>query len=131
MWLKEGGSLMRKNSLIHSSMQGKSNTACDSFHGTIEFIGKRWTGIIVYYLLDGPKRYYELLAAIEGISDRLLTERLRELETHRIVVKHVAESPSRIVTYELTEMGQDLEGVMNSIIQWVKKHGCHANSDEQ
>ena len=117
---------MEEVNFIHSPVKDKAHVACDSFHGTIEFIGKRWTGIIVYYLLDGPKRYHELLAAIEGISDRLLTERLRELETHRLVKKHVAKRPSRTVTYELTEMGYDLEDVINAIVKWVKKNGCHA-----
>lgn len=58
-----------KNKIIQSPRNQKGVTSCDSFHGTIEFIGKRRMGIIVYHLLDGPKRYHELLADIHGISD--------------------------------------------------------------
>lgn len=120
---------MEENSVIHSPWTDSRNTACDSFHGTIEFIGKRWTGIIVYYLLDGPKRYHELLEEIEGISDRLLTERLRELEMHGLVIKNLAKPPSRMVTYELTDIGKELEGIIKAILKWVDKNGCHAYID--
>lgn len=102
---------------------------CDRFHEMIEFIGKRWTGIIVYRLLDGPKRYHELQADIQGISDRLLTERLRELETRGLVVKNVSQPGSRKVEYELTAIGKELEGIINAILKWVKANGC--NMDKQ
>ncbi|MEZ7172251.1 winged helix-turn-helix transcriptional regulator [Sporosarcina sp. OR05] len=96
---------------------------CDCFHEMIEFIGKRWTGIIVYRLLNGPKRYHELLADIQGISDRLLTERLRELETRGLIIKNVSEPGSRKVEYELTEIGKELEGIINAILKWVQANG--------
>lgn len=96
---------------------------CDRFHEMIEFIGKRWTGIIVYRLLNGPKRYHELLADIQGISDRLLTERLRELETRGLIIKNISEPGSRKVEYELTEIGKELEGIINAILKWVKENG--------
>ena len=97
---------------------------CDSFHEMIEFIGKRWTGVIIYRLLDGPKRYHELTSEIEGISDRLLIERLRELEAHGIVSKNILDPSSRKVEYELTRAGKELEDVIVSILKWVKANGC-------
>lgn len=118
---------MRKyNHKIQSSTPKKGVTSCDSFHGTIEFIGKRWMGIIIYHLLDGPKRYHQLLGEIDGISDRLLTERLRELETHGLIVKNVFKAPSRKVEYNLTDMGKELEDIIKAILVWVEKNGCHA-----
>ncbi|MHC8515543.1 winged helix-turn-helix transcriptional regulator [Sporosarcina sp. ITBMC105] len=105
-------------------IQAKQQSACDSFHEMIEFIGKRWTGIIVYRLLDGPKRYHELLAEIQGISDRLLTERLRDLEAHGIVRKNVLDQAVRKVEYELTESGKELEDIIKAIMKWVKVNGC-------
>lgn len=113
--------LMRINDeLNHTNNQSN----CDSFHEMIEFIGKRWTGVIVYRLLDGPKRYHELVTEIEGISDRLLIERLRELEAHGIVSKNVPDVPSRKVEYELTKVGKELEEVIVSVLKWVKANGC-------
>lgn len=104
------------------STKDRREASCARFHETIEFIGKRWTGIIVYHLLDSSKRYHELLEKIDGISDRLLTERLRELEEHGFLTKSVEKPPSRIVTYELTKKGKELEGIINEIFIWVKKN---------
>src|SRR4029077_15337465 len=59
------------------------------FQRAIELIGKRWTGAVVKALLPGPARFNQLLAGIPGISDRVLTERLRELETEGIVERLV------------------------------------------
>lgn len=106
------------------SVNPKGQQTCDSFHGTIEFIGKRWMGIIIYQLLDGPKRYHELVSEIEGISDRLLTERLRELEAHKLVVKKKSDPAARKVEYELTGKGKELEKIIHAIFEWVKKNGC-------
>lgn len=109
-----------------SNCQENSGSSCDSFHKTIEFIGKRWTGIIIYRLLDGPKRYHELAAGIDGISDRLLTERLKELETEGLVRKLKADPSARKVEYELTAKGKELEKIIQAIFEWVKKNGgCH------
>ena len=58
---------------------------CSNYHQAIEFIGKRWMGMIIYSLLTGPKRYHEIHATISGISDRLLTERLTELVSEGLV----------------------------------------------
>lgn len=121
--------MMEKNdTLSHSSKQGSATTICDSFHSTIEFIGKRWTGIIIYRLLKGPKRYHELLEDIHGISDRLLTERLRDLEKEGLVVKNVSTTPSKKVVYALTERGKELEDIINAISRWVQKNGCYDRS---
>ncbi|WP_230199500.1 winged helix-turn-helix transcriptional regulator [Bacillus testis] len=115
----------KMDNLIQSASQGKGMAICDSFHGTIEFIGKRWMGIIIYHLLKGPMRYHELLANIHGISDRLLTERLREMEQQGLVVKKTSLSSPRKVEYELTPKGKELEEVIEAIIKWVKVNGCH------
>jgi DNA-binding HxlR family transcriptional regulator len=88
------------------------------FQRAIEFIGRRWVGAIVYVLLDGPCRFNELLAKVPNLSDRLLTERLRELEAAGIVTRDVhAGSPVRVV-YELTDAGRALSAVIRSISDW-------------
>ena len=113
---------MKKNEELIQSTQPNKQRACDSFHATIEFIGKRWMGIIIYRLLDGPKRYHELATEIDGISDRLLTERLKELEAHGFAVKRTLPS-SRKVEYELTKQGYAFDPIIRSILTWVQANG--------
>lgn len=94
---------------------------CPRFQYTLELIGRRWVGAIIRTLLRAPRRFNEILAAVPGLSDRLLTERLRELENEGIVRRTVhAERPVR-VTYELTECGCSLEPVVRSVSDWAEK----------
>jgi DNA-binding HxlR family transcriptional regulator len=94
---------------------------CPRYHHAVELIGKRWTGAVVRTLIGGPKRFNELLAAIPGISDRLLTERLRELESEKIVRREVrAESPVRVI-YELTCSGRELGPALDEIARWAER----------
>jgi DNA-binding HxlR family transcriptional regulator len=94
---------------------------CAHFQEAIEFLGRRWTGTILYMLLNKPYRFNELLNTIPGISDRLLTERLRELEERGLVERHVLpQSPVR-VEYRVTEAGRDVEEVLMVIFHWGSK----------
>jgi DNA-binding HxlR family transcriptional regulator len=91
---------------------------CPRFQYAIELIGRRWVGAILRVLVTSPARFNELLAAIPGLSDRLLTERLRELEREGIVTRTVAPCRPIRVTYELTECGRSLESIMTAISTW-------------
>jgi DNA-binding HxlR family transcriptional regulator len=93
---------------------------CSDFHKTIEFIGRKWMGIIIYSLLDGPKRYHEVTGMIEGISDKLLTERLNELVKEELVKKSYLDGSLKKVQYELTPSGEALKDVVVSIHKWVE-----------
>ena len=94
---------------------------CMAFQQGIELLGRRWTGVIVYMLLQKPHRFNELLSSVHGISDRLLTERLRELEEHGLVERRVIpDSPVR-VEYLLTEAGRDAEASIATIFRWGSK----------
>jgi DNA-binding HxlR family transcriptional regulator len=93
---------------------------CTNFHNSIEFLGKRWMGIVIYTLLDGPKRYNEIISSISGISDRLLTERLRDLEKEGLIVKNIINNSPKKFEYELTSAGKELEEVIHVLINWVK-----------
>ena len=93
-------------------------TLCPRFHRAVELIGRRWTGAIVFVLLKGRCRYGELRAAIPLVSDRMLSERLRELEQEGIVERHVvAETPVR-VEYELTAKGTALARPVEALLRW-------------
>jgi DNA-binding HxlR family transcriptional regulator len=96
---------------------------CEYYQAVIELIGRRWMGAILRVLMSGgPRRFNELLAAIPGLSDRLLTERLRELTEHGIVERVSAPDISPIaVQYRLTKSGRDLEMVVRGISAWARR----------
>lgn len=96
-------------------------TSCTTFQHAVEFIGRRWNGAILYVLLDGPCRFNELLARVPNISDRLLTERLRELEAAGMLTRDVQPGPPVRVVYELTAAGRALSDVIQSISGWAKQ----------
>src|SRR6266702_2831881 len=91
---------------------------CESFQSAIELVGKRWTGAIVTVLRDGPLRYARLALAVPGLSERLLSERLRELERAGIVVRRVLPGPPVGVEYELSQAGRELEPALDAIGAW-------------
>lgn len=94
---------------------------CARFHRAVELIGGRWTGAIIQTLLQGKTRYALLKAAIPDITDRMLSERLRSLETEGVVTRRVLpESPVR-VEYELTEKGRSLESALKEIGTWAER----------
>src|SRR5689334_22735445 len=94
---------------------------CPNYHRAVELIGRRWTGAIVRMLLPGRRRFNELRGGIPDISDRMLSERLRELEAEGVVARIVVpETPVR-VEYELTSKGRALEDVVIAIGRWAEK----------
>lgn len=104
-------------------MQGMSTKhhLCVKFHRAVELIGGRWTGAIIQLLMPGRMRFAELRAAIPEISDRMLSERLRELETEGVVDRNVVpETPVR-VEYELTEKGRALEQALRAVGKWAER----------
>lgn len=91
---------------------------CPKYESAIELLGKKWSGLIIRVLLGGPRRFKDIKAQIPEMSDRMLTERIREFEEVGIMVRRVyPETPVRI-EYELTDKGRDLERVIEAIQQW-------------
>jgi DNA-binding HxlR family transcriptional regulator len=94
---------------------------CSRFHRAVELIGGRWTGAIIQTLLNGPVRYATIKGAIPDITDRMLSERLRSLESEDVLVRRVIpESPVR-VEYELTSKGSSLQRALHEIGAWAEK----------
>lgn len=91
---------------------------CDAFHHAIELIGRRWSGAIISVMFKGADRFCQLREAIPGISDRLLTERLKELEDEDIVLRDVVPTRPPQVSYRLTEKGLALAPVLDSVAAW-------------
>jgi DNA-binding HxlR family transcriptional regulator len=94
---------------------------CPHFHHAIELIGKRWTGAIICALTERPMRYAELGKAVPGLSDRLLSQRLRELEEEGLVERRVEAGTPVRVTYSLTEAGQQLDPVLSELKSWARR----------
>lgn len=93
---------------------------CPHFHAAIELIGKRWTGAIICALTAGPLRFGELARAVPGLSDRLLSQRLRELEEKGLVEREVEAGTPVRVTYSLTAKGAALRPAIGELKQWAK-----------
>ena len=94
---------------------------CPIFHDAVELIGRRWNGAILYVLMRGERRYHELLAAIPNLSDRVLTMRLKELESAGLISRSVEPGPPVKVSYALTSAGADLNAVIDAIGDWGHK----------
>ena len=95
---------------------------CAQFHKAVELIGGRWTGAIIQLLMKGPSRYCAIREAVPDISDRMLSERLRELEEEGIVDRLVVpETPVR-VEYRLTSKGKALEPAFAAIGKWAHRY---------
>lgn len=94
---------------------------CPVFRRAIEIIGRRWTGAIVRTLLAGTVRFSQIRATIPGLSDRLLSERLKELEAEGVVERRVLpETPVRI-EYHLTPKGEGLASVVHAVSIWAEE----------
>lgn len=90
---------------------------CVVFHLAIELIGRRWNGVIVRALLGGGQRFSDVRAAVPGLSDRLLAERLRELEREG-VVRRACPSSAGGARYSLTAKGEALAPVVDAVSSW-------------
>lgn len=94
---------------------------CPLYRRAIELIGRRWTGAILRALRTGRCRFSEIAEAVPGLSDRLLSERLKELEAEGLVERIVyPEIPVRI-EYRLTEKGHALDQVMDAVAAWAHR----------
>ncbi len=98
-----------------------AGAVCPNYHRAIELIGRRWTGAVLLALSHGAERFCALTAAVPGLSDRMLSERLKELEAERIVYRTVIPTTPVTVTYQLTKKGQALRGVMDAVGQWAQE----------
>lgn len=99
---------------------------CELYQKAAELIGSRWTAAIVRAILGGVHHFSELRDAIPGLSDRMLAERLRELEREEIIERSVtAEMPVRIEYYP-TAKGRALTPVLDSLIEWVGAWSDHS-----
>lgn len=91
------------------------------FRAAVELIGRRWTGAILWSLIDGPHYFAELAAAVPAMSDRLLSARLRELEAEGLVERSVHPGSPARVSYSLTPTGRALEPAITELHNWAQR----------
>ena len=88
---------------------------------TIEIIGGKWKCQILHYLMTGTKRFGELRKHIPGVSQRVLTRKLRELEEHGVIRRKVYPEVPPKTEYSLTPLGRSLEAVLNELERWTEE----------
>jgi DNA-binding HxlR family transcriptional regulator len=96
-------------------------TMCPRYEKAMEMLGKKWTGLLLRILMGGPKRFCEFRAQVPEVSDRLLSERLKELEDEGVVLRIVHNTKPVLIEYELTDKGRALEPVVNAMEGWAEK----------
>jgi DNA-binding HxlR family transcriptional regulator len=96
----------------------RRETCCSSYHQAVELVGKRWTGAILFVLLEGPTRFSEFKQLVPDLSDRLLSERMKELEAEGIVERRVMDETPVRVEYVLTEKGEALQPAVLALRRW-------------
>jgi DNA-binding HxlR family transcriptional regulator len=103
-----------------SEQTGARASVCPHFHHAVELVGRRWAGAILWALSERPHYFAELSLAVPGMSDRLLSQRLRELEGEGLVARTVEDgNGSRPrVSYALTEKGQALRPTLEELKRW-------------
>jgi len=105
-----------------ATLEREGAHCCPKLHEAVELIGKRWSGAIIVVLLEGgAMRFSEIAQAIPQLSDRLLSERMKELEARGIVERRVGTcSPAR-VEYALTDMGWELAPTLDQLKRWSRR----------
>ncbi|WP_107943222.1 MULTISPECIES: helix-turn-helix domain-containing protein [Metasolibacillus] len=95
----------------------KQPTICPKFEKAISLLSQRWTALVIYQLLSGSQRFSEIQSAI-GISSKVLSERLKELEQQEVVKREVIPETPVVIEYSLTEKGHSIEPILRTIENW-------------
>jgi DNA-binding HxlR family transcriptional regulator len=106
--------------------QEQTSGACDrgaaALGRAFEFLGKRWNGVLLGTLRDGPAGFRELSRAVDGISDSVLSDRLSDLGAAGLITRTVDEGPPLAVSYALTARGKALLPALEQITLWAQEH---------
>jgi len=103
---------------------------CPTYAQLMDLLSRRWMGLILRVLISGPHRFNQIMAAIPGLSDPLLTQRLRELQARDLVKRSVVPASPVRVEYQLTEAGKDLERAVRALSDWAAKWWGHEESEK-
>ncbi|TYP69155.1 winged helix-turn-helix transcriptional regulator [Paenibacillus methanolicus] len=89
---------------------------------TLDVLGGKWKTLILCHLYYGPKRTHELKKAMPGITQKMLTQQLREMEDDGLVLRTVYNEVPPKVVYEMTEIGESLKGILDQLCEWGEKY---------
>jgi DNA-binding HxlR family transcriptional regulator len=110
----------RKPSQEHTAATCDRGTA--ALGRAFEFLGKRWNGVLLGTLRNGPAGFRELSRAVDGISDSVLSDRLSDLAAAGLITRTVDEGPPLAVSYALTDRGKALLPALREITVWAEEH---------
>jgi DNA-binding HxlR family transcriptional regulator len=99
----------------------EGHSCCPLYHEAVELIGKRWSGAILRVMMVGELRFSQIAQSVPELSDRLLSERMKELEARGVVERRVHPGPPVRVEYTLSAMGRDLEPALAEIQAWAQR----------
>lgn len=94
---------------------------CPKYERAVELLGKRWTGLILRVLAQGPTSFSKIAKTVTNLSDRVLSERLKELEQRGVVRRRVDPTIPVKIEYSLTEKGRDLQDVLDALQHWADR----------
>lgn len=94
---------------------------CPKYERAVELLGKRWTGLILRVLGNGPTTFTKIAKTVDKLSDRVLSERLKELEQRGVVQRRVDPTIPVKIEYSLTEKGRDLQQVLDALQKWADR----------
>src|SRR3954470_17408099 len=100
------------------AMTDEEQTRTSALDVALGRVGDRWSFLVVEALLDGPRRFNDLTAALPGIAANILTDRLRRLERERVLVSRTYQQRPARQEYALTEDGRELAGVLRLLAAW-------------
>ncbi|BDU78374.1 winged helix-turn-helix transcriptional regulator [Mesoterricola sediminis] len=106
-------------------MHPSESAECTRFRLAIDLLAKPWSGQILWILQGGPLRFNELATQVEGIGEKVLSARLKELECQGLLVRRVLPTTPVRVEYELTEAGRGFRTVVEAVTRWGEQiHAC-------
>ncbi|GAB2476508.1 helix-turn-helix domain-containing protein [Xylanimonas ulmi] len=111
-------------------MQILDDEACRAFQSAMEIVGKRWTGAIMLAISRGSRRFGEILRVVAGLSDRLLSQRLKELAAHGLVTRTIVPTTPAYSEYTLTPLGEELIEAMQPLVTWGYLHPLPSSRPE-
>jgi DNA-binding HxlR family transcriptional regulator len=112
--------MVPRSSIAEAHDTEQRESCCTAYHRAVELVGKRWTGAILFVLMDGPARFSEVKQLVPDLSDRLLSERMKELESEGIVRRRVVDETPVRVEYALTVKGEALEPAVRALKVWAR-----------
>ncbi|MET0590112.1 MAG: helix-turn-helix domain-containing protein [Naasia sp.] len=95
-----------------------SEAECRGFQTAIELVGRRWTGAILLSITRGARRFGEITHSVDGLSDRLLSQRLKELESEGLVERTVVPTTPAHSVYVLSTRGLRLMAALQPLVEW-------------